>query len=156
MKTKVYKFNGSNNTLSHTLNVYFLSTLSSMQVRTVTNSHISPLKITKKHLSTLCTHVRLYLTTLVLALRVGTLSLLWDHQYQHKFFPLCAMTFLVYLNRKANLQTTFQVPYSLSASFLLLRGILNIDLQLFSATAWALRSRVAHSVYLTATRPTEV
>jgi len=47
MKTKDYKFNGSNNILSHTLNVHFLSALSSMQVRTVTNSHVLPLKITK-------------------------------------------------------------------------------------------------------------
>jgi len=47
MKTKVYKFNGSNNTLSHTLNVYFLSTLSSMQARTLINSHTSPFKIIK-------------------------------------------------------------------------------------------------------------
>lgn len=43
----------------------------------------------------------------------------------------------------------------LSASFLLPPGILDIDLQLLSATARALWSRAAHSLYRTATGPTE-
>jgi len=56
-KTKDYKFHSSNNTLSHTLNAYLLSPLPSMLVRTVINSHVSPLKITKNT----CRHLVLML-----------------------------------------------------------------------------------------------
>lgn len=157
MKTTDYKFNGSNNTLSHTLNVYFLSILSSMQVRTVTNSHISPLKIKK---NTRWHFVLMFNYILPLSF--------WRYVHVHsRFFEITNTStnsfpcvqwhswFIEIVKPTCKLHFKFHSPRLPHSSCCEGSSILTCNLVWLHGLRGSIGGHVAHSVYWTATRPTE-